>query len=641
MWGATLSKRLLVGRPMASNRLGETLLPKWLALPIFCSDALSSVAYATESILVALSAGGLAFLAAAPWITVVVAVVLVVVVASYRQTCRAYPRGGGSYIVSHENLGPSAGLVAAAALLVDYVMTVAVSIVAGTAAITSAIPEAAPHTVAIAIGLVVVLTVVNLRGLRETGTVFAAPTYGFVVMIFVMFGWAATRSVTGGHLVAESAGLPVLPTEHVTGLLALLLVLRAFAQGCTALTGVEAISNGVPVFRAPRARNAATTLSLLAALAVSMGVGITILAVVSGVHTAADPSQLGLPAGATPRTVLAQVAAAVFGDGSIGFYALQALTAGILVLAANTSFNGFPVLASILARDRYLPRQFYTRGDRLVFSNGIVLLALFAIILIWAFDANVNALIQLYVVGVFIAFTLSQLGMVRHWQRQLAEPDAEGRAPKRRAQAINAVGAVATGTVLVVVLVTKFLDGAWIVVVAVPVLVVLMRAVSRHYATVAGETALAESRPLGPSRNHVIVLVASVNGPTLRALAYARFLRPDTLAAVTVPVDDDPEDLRKAWDAADTGVALTVLDSPYREITRPILKYVKDFPRRGPRDVVTVVIPEYVVGHWWEQLLHNQSALRLKARLLFQPSVVVIDVPWHLRSAAVAPLPGG
>jgi amino acid transporter len=620
---------------MASTRLGETLLPKWLALPIFCSDALSSVAYATESILVALSAGGLAFFADAPWITVLVAAVLVIVVASYRQTCRAYPRGGGSYIVSHENLGPSAGLVAAAALLVDYVMTVAVSVVAGTAAITSAVPEAAPHTVAIAVGLVVLLTVVNLRGLRETGTAFAAPTYGFVVVVFVMFGWAAVRALSGHHLVAESAHLPVLPTEHATGLLAVLLVLRAFAQGCTALTGVEAISNGVPVFRAPKARNAATTLGLLAALAVTMGVGITALAVISGVHTAADPAQLGLPPGAAPRTVLAQVAAAVFGDGTVGFYAVQTLTAGILILAANTSFNGFPVLASILARDRYLPRQFYTRGDRLVFSNGIVLLALFAIVLIWTFDANVNALIQLYVVGVFIAFTLSQLGMVRHWQRRLRAPDVEGRSGMRRAQTINAVGAVATGTVLVVVLVTKFLDGAWIVVLAVPVLFAVMRAVSRHYATVADETALGPDRPLGPSRNHVLVLVSSINGPTLRALAYARFLRPDTLTAITVPVDDDPEVLRTEWDAADTGVRLTVIDSPYREITRPILKYVRDFPRRGPRDVVTVVIPEYVVGHWWEQLLHNQSALRLKARLLFQPAVVVIDVPWHLRSAAV------
>ena len=625
---------------MASARLGDTLLPKKLALPIFCSDALSSVAYSAESILVALSAGGLAFFADAPWITVVVAFVLVVVVASYRQTCHAYPRGGGSYIVSHENLGQAAGLVAAAALLVDYVMTVAVSVVAGTSAITSAIPAALPHAVAIAVGLVVLLTVVNLRGLRETGTAFAAPTYGFVLVVFLMFAWAAGRALLGHHLVAESAGLQIAPTEHATGLLAVFLVLRAFAQGCTALTGVEAISNGVPVFRAPKARNAAATLTLLAVLAVSMGVGITVLAVVSGVHTAADPNQLGLPPGATPRTVLAQVAAAVFGNATVGFYAVQALTAAILILAANTSFNGFPVLASILARDRYLPRQFYTRGDRLVFSNGIVLLAVFAIILIWSFDANVNALIQLYVVGVFIAFTLSQLGMVRHWQRRLAEPGAENRARMRRSQVINAFGAVCTGAVLVIVLVTKFLDGAWIVVLAVPILYTLMRAVSRHYATVAEETAIGSPRPAGPSRNHVLVLVSSINGPTLRALGYARLLQPDTLTAITVPVDDAPEQLRKDWDAADTGVPLTVIDSPYREITRPILKFVRDYPRRGPRDIVTVVIPEYVVGHWWEQLLHNQSALRLKARLLFQPSVVVIDVPWHLRSAAVAPVPG-
>jgi len=633
----SLPKRLLVGRPLASRQLGDTLLPKRLALPIFCSDALSSVAYATEAILVALSVGGLAFYHVAPNLAVAVAVLFVIVAASYRQTCYAYPGGGGSYIVSHENLGRSAGLVAASALLVDYVMTVAVSVVAGVSAITSALPMAAPHAVGISIGFVAVLTVVNLRGMRETGKTFAIPTYGFVVGIFVMFAWAGVRLGTGQHLVAESAGYPVIPTEHATGILAAFLILRAFAQGCTALTGVEAISNGVQVFQKPKSKNAATVLAYLAVLAVTMGIGITLLAVLTGVHAAQDPTQLGLPADATPKTVLAQVAAAVFGPGSVGFYAIQVFTAAILILAANTSFNGFPGLASVLARDRYFPRQLHTRGDRLVYSNGIVLLAAFAAVVIYAFNANTNALIQLYVIGVFIAFTLSQIGMVKHWHTELAAgapPDQRHRI--HRAQLINGLGAVSTGVVFVIVLVTKFIEGAYLIVIAIPVLFLLMRGINRHYATVAQEIAVEDVRPVGPSRNHVLVLVSKVSGPTLRALAYARTLRPHTLEAITVAVDDEESvQLRRDWDDADLDFPLKIIESPYREITRPILKYVRDYPRTGPRDIITVVIPEYVVGHWWEQLLHNQSALRLKTRLLFLPDVVTVDIPWHLSSAGV------
>lgn len=634
MW-TSLAKRLLVGPPLASRQLGQTVLPKKLALPIFCSDALSSVAYATEAILVALSAGGLAFYHFAPSLSVAVAVLFVLVAASYRQICYAYPSGGGSYVVSHQNLGPAAGLVAASALLVDYVLTVAVSVVAGVSALTSAVPAAGPHAVAISIGFVGVLMLVNLRGVRETGKIFAIPTYAFVLGIFAMFGWAAVRAGTGAHLVAESAGYPVRPTEHAAGLLAGFLILRAFAQGCTALTGVEAISNGVQVFQEPKAKNAATVLGYLAALAVTMGIGITVLAVFTGVHVAQDPTQLALPPDATPKTALAQVAAAVFGPGSVGFYGIQVFTAAILILAANTSFNGFPGLASIVARDRYLPRQFHKRGDRLVYSNGILLLAGFAAGLIYAFKANTNALIQLYVIGVFIAFTLSQVGMVKHWQDELAAgPATEQRRRIRRGQVINGLGAVATGLVLLIVLVTKFLDGAYLVVIAIPVLYALMRGISRHYAAVAAETTVADIRPVGPCRNHVLVLVSKVSGPTLRALAYARSLCPYSLHAVTVNVgDDESAELRRDWDAAGLDFPLTVLESPYREITRPILKYVRDYPRSGPRDIVTVIIPEYVVGHWWEQLLHNQSALRLKAHLLFFPDVVVVDVPWHLRSA--------
>ncbi len=595
------------------------------------------MAYATEAILVALSVGGLAFYHVAPYLSVAVAVLFVIVAVSYQQTCHAYPGGGGSYIVSHLDLGRSAGLVAAAALLVDYVLTVAVSVVAGVSAITSALPAAGPHAVGISIGFVAVLMVVNLRGVQETGKIFAVPTYGFVVGIFVMFAWAGVRVGRGAHLVSESAGYPVQATEHATGVLAVFLILRAFAQGCTALTGVEAISNGVLVFQKPKERNAATVLGYLAALAVTMGIGITLLAVLTGVHAAQDPTQLGLPADAMPKTVLAQVSAAVFGPTSVGFYAIQVVTAAILILAANTSFNGFPGLASILGRDRYFPRQFHHRGDRLVFSNGIVLLAVFAAVLIYAFNANTNALIQLYVIGVFIAFTLSQIGMVKHWHTELAAGAPTGqRRQIRRAQLINGLGAAATGLVFLIVLVTKFLAGAYLIVIAIPLLYLLMRGVNRHYASVAREIAVEDVRPVGPSRNHVLVLVSKISGPTLRALAYARFLRPHTLEAITVTLDDEEAaQLRRDWDSADLDIALTVIESPYREITRPILSYVRRYPCSGPRDIITVIIPEYVVGHWWEQLLHNQSALRLKTRLLFVPNVVIIDIPWHLPSAGV------
>jgi len=633
----SLPKRLLVGRPLASRQLNDTLLPKSLALPIFCSDALSSVAYATEAILMALAAGGLAFYHLAPHLSVVVALLFIIVTVSYQQTCRAYPNGGGSYIVSHENLGSSAGLVAASALLVDYVMTVAVSVVAGVSAITSAFPVTAPHAVLMSIMFVVVLMVVNLRGVRETGKTFAIPTYGFVIGIFVMFGWAVVKLASGVPMVAESANYPIYPTEHVTGGLAAFLILRAFAQGCTALTGVEAISNGVPVFQKPKAENAIKVLSYLAALAVTMGIGITLLAVLTRVHAAPDPTQLGLPADASPKTVLAQIAAAVFGQDTAGFYAIQAFTAAVLVLAANTSFNGFPGLASVLARDRYFPRQFHTRGDRLVFSNGIIVLAMFAAGMIYLFNANVNALIQLYVIGVFIAFTLSQIGMVKHWQAELkSDLSANQRHRIRRAQLINALGATATGIVFVIVLVTKFLDGAYLIAIAIPLLFLTMRAISRHYTNVAEETALTEVPPVAPARNHVLVLVSKVSGPSMRALAYARSLRPYSLDAINVAVDDEESDqLTQEWDKAVFDIPLKVIDSPYREITRPILQYVRDYPRTGPRDIITVIIPEYVVGHWWENLLHNQSALRLKGGLLFLPGVVVVDVPWHLKSASV------
>jgi amino acid transporter len=637
----TALKRLLVGRPLRSDRLGETLLSKRLALPIFASDPLSSVAYATQEILLVLMLGGLAYLYLAPWVAVAVVVLLAVVVVSYRQVVRAYPSGGGSYEVAARNLGRPAGLVVAAALMVDYVMTVAVSVAAGVDNIISAAPELNPHRVAINIAFVVVLMAMNLRGVRESGRTFAIPTYLFIAGVLVMIAVGLARTAAGNAPVAESAGWEIRP-HHVglTGLALALLAMRAFASGCTALTGVEAISNGVPAFRPPKSENAARTMAAMGALAITMFAGITALALISQVRVAEDPCDLaGFPgdcATGAQRTVIAQLAAAVFGgDHSVAFYYIQATTALILILAANTAFNGFPLLGAILAQERYLPRQLHTRGDRLAFSNGIILLAVVAGGLIYAFDGSVTRLIQLYILGVFTSFTLSQAGMVRHWNRALAvERDPAARRRIHHSRAINAVGAVFTALVLVIVLATKFTHGAYLVVIAVPVLYAMMSAIRRHYDRVSIEL---EPEPRGevlPARIHAVVLVSRMHRPTLRALAFARASRPDTLTAVTVSTSpEEARDLQARWAERGISVPLTMLDSPYRDITGPVLDFVATLRRDAPRDLVAVYIPEYVVGHWWEHLLHNQSALRLKARLLFQRQVMVISVPWQLRSS--------
>jgi amino acid transporter len=635
---ASRPKRLLVGPPLRTERLHETLLPVWLALPVFCSDPLSSNAYATEEILLVLGLGGLALLHLTPWVAAAVLLLLVVVVASYRQTCRAYPNGGGAYAVSRANLGAHAALVAASALLVDYVLTVAVSVVAGVANIVSAFPRLAPQSVTISLAFVALLAVANLRGVKESGRAFAIPTYGFVASIFLMLGVAGWQLLSGHPPTAVSADIGIRAEEHVSGLLLVALVLRAFSSGCTALTGVEAVSNGVPNFRRPKSRNAARTLSIMGVLTVVMFAGITALAMVSHVHMAADPSQLvGAPAGYQQQTVIAQLSAAVFGGSSFGFFAVQAFTAAILVLAANTAFNGFPILGSILAADGYLPRQLYRRGDRLVYSNGIVVLAGLAGLLIWAFDASTTRLIQLYIIGVFISFTLSQWGMVHHWTRLLRSGVAEGRGSLQRSRAINALGAVFTALVLVVVLSTKFTHGAWIVVIAMPLLFALMLGIRRHYQRVDVEL---QARPGGvtlPSRVHGLVLVSRLHAPTLQALAYARATRPSTLKALTVQTSaDEAQSLEQQWVDRGIPVELVVLDSPFRDVTGPVLEYIAHVRRTSPRDVVAVFIPEYVVGHWWEHFLHNQSALRLKARLLFRPGVMVTSVPWQLRSAEPA-----
>jgi len=635
-------KRWLVGRPMRSSNLSDTLLPKKLALPVFCSDPLSSVAYATEEILLILSLGGAVFLHLAWYVAAVIVVLLVVVVASYRQTCRAYPNGGGAYAVASANLGRSAGLAAASALLVDYVLTVAVSVVAGVAAITSAFPVLSPHAVSLSVGFVVMLTVVNLRGVKESGKAFAAPTYGFLLGVYVMFAVAGYRLLTGEHLTAPSAAMTVHAEHSYAGLAVLLLAMRAFASGCTALTGVEAISNGVPAFKKPKAKNAANTLAIMGVFSITMFVGITALALTLRVHVANNPSDLGLPPNTATQTVLAQIAQTVFGQGLL-FYFLQAVTAGILILAANTAYNGFPLLASLLASDRFLPHQLHNRGDRLVFSNGILMLAGFAIVLIVAFKADVSSIIQLYIIGVFVSFTLSQLGMVRHWQRRLSDRQVDDtRSSMRRAQAINATGAVVTGVVLVIVLVTKFTHGAWIVTIAMPLLFVFMRSIRRYYDRVAKELAPTPGGVALPSRIHAVVPVSQLHEPTLRALAFARATRPHSLTAVTVEVDArETNALIDEWARREIPVPLTVIDSPYRDVTTPLLNYIANVRRDSPRDVVCVYIPEYVVGRWWQQLLHNQSGLRLKGRLLFTPDVMVTSVPYHLGTAASEKQLGG
>lgn len=642
-------KRILIGRALRSDRLGETLLPKRVALPVFASDPLSSVAYAPGEVLLVLSVAGLSAYHFSPWIALAIIALMVTVVASYRQNVHAYPSGGGAYEVVTTNLGSRAGRTVASALLVDYVLTVAVSISAGVENLGSAIPFMVEHKVACAIAVIVLLTLMNLRGVRESGTLFAIPTYVFVTSVFIMIAWGAFRGVVlGDEMRAPTADFEIKP-EHpgLAGFALFFLLLRAFSSGCAALTGVEAISNGVPAFRRPKSKNAATTLAMMGLLAVTMFCGIIVLAGTTRVRLAENPAtdlfHDGVPLGPgyVQHPVISQVAAAVFGQGSLLFLLLAGATALVLFLAANTAYNGFPLLGSILAQDRYLPRQLHTRGDRLAFSNGIVLLAAAASVLVWVYGASTTRLIQLYIVGVFVSFTLSQIGMVRHWNRLLAtEKEQAERRHMIRSRAINAFGAFFTGLVLVVVLVSKFTHGAWVALLGMCVFYVTMTMIRRHYDRVADEVAAPEEPSddmVRPSRVHMVVLVSRIHRPTLRALAYAKLMRSDSLEALSVNVDAaETRALHEEWERRGIDVPLKVLDSPYREVTRPVIEYVKNLRRESPRDVVSVIIPEYVVGHWYEQLLHNQSALRLKGRLLFTPGVMVTSVPYQLQSSEAA-----
>ncbi|MCW2800649.1 MAG: DNA-binding protein [Aeromicrobium sp.] len=643
------AKRALVGRKLRSTQLGETLLPKRIALPVFASDALSSVAYAPDEIFLTLSLGGLSAYAFNWKIGLAVALVLAIVVASYRQNVHAYPSGGGDYEVATVNLGPTAGLTVGSALLVDYVLTVAVSISSGVQNAASAIPALDGHEATTASILVIVLMAMNLRGTKESGRAFAVPTYLFMISIIMMGIWGYSRYLSGNLPHVASAKYTIEPSAQFangfTGVAMVFLLARAFSSGCAALTGVEAISNGVPAFQKPKSKNAATTLFLLGSLAITMLMSILVLADLMKLRYVQNPAKQliganGKPAGSgyDQDTVIGQLAKALYSDFTPLFYFTIACTGIILVLAANTAFNGFPVLGSILARDGYLPRQLDTRGDRLTFSNGIIVLALAAIVLIQAFDAEVTKLIQLYIVGVFVSFNLSQLGMIRHWTRHLkTETDPAVRSKMMRSRVVNSIGLGMTATVLVIVLITKFLAGAWIAIAAMIGIFMLMRAIGRHYARVSSELAIDDSDVMLPSRVHAIVLVSKLHKPTMRALAYARVSRPNTIEALTVEFDPaETEKLMKRWEELEIPVPLKVVNSPYRELVRPVLRYVKELRKSSPRDIITVYIPEYVVGRWWEQLLHNQTALRLKGRLLFMPGVMVTSVPYQLDSAGRA-----
>lgn len=640
MAGSTsILKRLLVGRPFRTDQERSTSLPKRVALPVFASDPLSSLAYAPGQILIALSVAGAAAFAYAPWIAAAVVLVLLTVVASYRQTVRAYPSGGGDYEVATANLGRRGGLLVASALLVDYMLTVAVSVAAAIDHLAAMAPFVAEHRIGFAFAVLVVLVAVNLRGARPSG-LFAIPTYAFLAAMVLLVGWGMWRVLgRGEELRADSADLTVTATGGGVAGLALMFVLaRALASGSVALTGVQTLANQVPSFKPPRSRNAATALLGVGLISAVLLITIVALARMTELQYVEQPEvQI---AGAGPDyvqpPVTAQLAGVIFDQAPALTYLVLGAVALVLVFAANTTFDGFPVLGASLASDRYLPRQLHTRGDRLAFSNGILVLGAAASVLVVAFGADVVALIHLYVVGVFVAFTLSQAGMVRHWNRSLrTERDPVARRRMYWSRAVNGFGALLTGVVLLTVLVTKFDRGAWISIAVMAVVYGVMRGIRRHYDDVARELELREQRPVLPARNHAVVLVSKLHLPTMRALAYARATRPDTLTAVTVNVDsEETRALVLDWEGRSLEVPLTVVDSPYREITRPIVDYVKSLRRSSPRDVVTVFVPEYVVGRWWENLLHNQSALRLKSRLHFLPGVMVTSVPWRLASSS-------
>ena len=611
-------KRLLVGRPLATTEQEHQRIPKVIGLAVFSSDAISSTAYATEEILFVTAVGASSLMLGLETlipIAIAVALLLAIVAFSYRQTIFAYPSGGGSYVVSRENLGENPSLVAAASLLVDYILTVAVSISAGVAAISSipAFSDVAKHRVLVGIFLIVLITLANLRGIKESGRLFAAPTYLYIVMISALIIYGLVRA----FILKDISNIPFDQkafdgTLESGGTLGLFLILKGFSSGAVALTGVEAISNGVPAFKKPESKNAAATLVWMAVILGTLFMGISILAH----HLQPYPSH--------DITVLAQLGIQVFGQGAV-FFVLQIATALILILAANTAYADFPRVASVIAFDEYLPHQMRNRGDRLVFSNGVLILATAAIVLIVAFGGVTTALIPLYAVGVFTSFTLSQAGMVRHHQKQREEN-------WRRHAIMNGVGSVATLIVLVIVATTKFTSGAWVPLVLIPLIILLFKAIRRHYLRV--DRALEANLTAGmtrPRRNTVIVLVGNVHGGVVQALSYAKSLNPNYLVAVRlVDSDEEAAEVNKVWLDAGFDIPLETVYSPYRELRRPLLEFLDRLDEQYENDNVTVIIPEFVVRHWWENILHNQSALRIKRWLLLRPGTMVTSVPYHI-----------
>lgn len=609
-------KRVVVGNPLASSEESHQRLGRPTALAVFASDAISSTAYATEEILLVLvPVAGLAALNDLVPLAIVVVALLAVVITSYRQTIYAYPNGGGSYVVSRENLGVTPSQVAGASLLIDYVLTVAVSISAGTAAITSAFPGLAPYRVELCLVFIVMMTLANLRGVKESGRLFAGPTYVYIVSLGLLIGVGLIRVFIFGleAMPPNPERLAELTDDGATlGSVGLLLLLRAFSSGAVALTGVEAISNGVPAFRRPESHNAATTLITMGTILGGFFFGISVLAN----HIAPTVSE--------DETLLSIMGRYVFGGENVAYYVLQFSTFAILTLAANTAFADFPRVSSIIANDGFLPRQLANRGDRLVFSNGVVVLAAVAALLIVAFGGETTALIPLYAVGVFTGFTLSQFGMVRHHKREREKG-------WRRNLYINAFGATATLVVLGVVIVSKFAIGAWIPVVLIPLVVVLFKTIGRHYDRVRQALEVPDDYHLRRRTHTVVVLVGNVHRGVLDAIAYGRTLAPDRLVAVSVVKDEDEQRrITEQFEQHQLPVELRTIYSPYRELTAPVLTFIDELDEDWPDDIITVIVPEFVLTHWWEQLLHNQSALMLRTRLRLRPNTVVTAVPTHL-----------
>jgi len=649
-------RRIFLGRALRNERLEGELLPKTIALPIFASDPLSSVAYGPQELLMILTLGGVSFLTFAPGIALMVALLLTVIVLSYRKVIQAYPSGGGDYEVAKTNLGRGASLIVAAALLLDYIMTVAVSIASGTDNLISAFPEIANYRVEIAFGFLVLIFAINLRGIRESGVSFAIPTYVFITTVLVMIGSGLYRVFVLHETLAPavSASYHLNPLSDYANnpaqIAVILLLLRAFASGCSALTGIEAIANGVPAFRAPKIKNANITMSLMGLTAVTMFLGTTWLALTAGVQYIEDPdTQLGSAnffSTNPQQSLMAQIGTSVFGEGSIMFYILQAATAAVLLLAANTAFNGFPLLSSVLSKDGFAPKMLQTRGDRLVYSNGMLSLAAAAGSLILVYQASVSGLIQLYIIGVFTSFTVGQLGMIVHWRRGIREKTI-ARKEAFSGLAINGFGAFLTSSVLIIVTLTKFTHGAWLVFIIMPALWVVMYETKKYYAEVEKEIQLKPEMVFGSKGDYAIVLMDKLTAPQLKALDYALSSKHDKLEVVHIAVDPErAEQFEKEWQEYGIQIPLRIIPSPFRDFGAPLSEYLTEYRAQHEQQRMAVYLPKYVVGHWWEHIFHNHRANRIRKQLMYVRGAMIVLVPWRLESAdnfdlfSRAPLPG-